>query len=1332
MTDVAVIDANATVTTNCNGNVTKTDEQDYAQTATDWAIQQTLAKLYKMEEDNATDNDDDDDDDDEHRCPQTEQATTITIGARKVSSNSTTNNQATSHQKLKKKMAGLVDKLEKRLQEAIATRDGLQVKVKKSQESLQRLFTKTAKRPRDTITGIDVKIAALERERTITSVSLAKERDILRQIKSLERSKTQVQESQILENEVQATKKLIDEMRDEIRARNSSIDELEAGLAKLKLANKLGCTTQDIIEETMECPSDKVGMVIGKGGSTMKRIMEETKVTLDVDKTTNVISISGSAEGIANAKKAIEKITLSLEIEFVASKDVVSYLTTKHVTLIQQLRDDHEELYVDVDRSSGRVSIRGMPDPVMKVRSLIETMKMERRDMVMTRRETLILVGRKGATIDRLTKAHMVAIDVGKIDKTSDSVNASIIGPEANVQEAADEISSLLHDNKEVIETIPVSVMMKRILITDAAKHLREIQDGINAELDGEDETGNDNGNTNSKSNVYLTFDKDQRDSTHPELTVKAKQHQVMIAVELAEKGIETKKSLIVNRPISTDVIPYIIGKKGENIKKITKDSKAYLEVERDQGCISVGATTAEERDAALAKLDDVIRQNQILKIDGDANMADEQFREMIRSKQIEEFRKESQLDFVDETSQFVLRGTDESNQRAHDLIQEFLKNNYVRQLELTDEDVEALQTGGKGSSNIKKIQTEHAVQLNIIRSKSLIVVKGLKDNVEAAVTAIEQFLNGGEGYSVSKISVSEQVVGIVIGKGGKTRVGLEEKYEGVSINISKTHRISIRGPDEQVAACRVEILRLIASARVTQTIKVAEEQKVTLEKNGVVRRIMRSIPVLVKINEESAEIRGNFHDVRDAMSLFKEQLSGVYTSSIELDPSQFAKLRNTCRDPAHIARMEADSKAKIYLDVSAGTLVVSGKRTNVRNAKSLLFGFLDFVIPNELLTIKLPKSLHASVGKATELTDVSANASGCTVYFDRDISSVIIVSPDPEKVKAAEKLVQQKMKDGEKLAFMIELDRSELWMISIILGKDGGRIKAMQKDTNCIIDVSKETRTVIVTGKAEEDTAKARQALDDLIDTARKTNVFFSMPEAAMPKFVGKGGANVKQMAATIGADIQRTRKGNQFKITGTEEKVKAAKNAVDAWLAKWQESSGTLELNIEKNSIPTVLGNKGETIRSLENEFSVRIDVDRTKLLVTIRNGSAEKRSIAAERINALLEADKAIAAEKAAAAAAAAAAKAEAKKNADEAPKPQTSNGNGNKKSNDEAVTEEIATGDKNYARASEFPSNPVGVASSNGRRGGQQGGLNTTSVQNGTEAGRSLFQMLIGGN
>mmetsp|Transcript_14072 Transcript_14072/g.40127 ORF Transcript_14072/g.40127 Transcript_14072/m.40127 type:complete len:972 (-) Transcript_14072:797-3712(-) len=62
MTDVAVIDANATVTTNCNGNVTKTDEQDYAQTATDWAIQQTLAKLYKMEEDNATDNDDDDDD----------------------------------------------------------------------------------------------------------------------------------------------------------------------------------------------------------------------------------------------------------------------------------------------------------------------------------------------------------------------------------------------------------------------------------------------------------------------------------------------------------------------------------------------------------------------------------------------------------------------------------------------------------------------------------------------------------------------------------------------------------------------------------------------------------------------------------------------------------------------------------------------------------------------------------------------------------------------------------------------------------------------------------------------------------------------------------------------------------------------------------------------------------------------------------------------------------------------------------------------------------------------------------------------------------------------
>jgi hypothetical protein len=127
------------------------------------------------------------------------------------------------------------------------------------------------------------------------------------------------------------------------------------------------------------------------------------------------------------------------------------------------------------------------------------------------------------------------------------------------------------------------------------------------------------------------------------------------------------------------------------------------------------------------------------------------------------------------------------------------------------------------------------------------------------------------------------------------------------------------------------------------------------------------------------------------------------------------------------------------------------------------VFGFLIFVLPGEVERMTITQPLYSTVGQATSLAEISAVVAAASVYLDRDLSSIIIRSPDAEKVKRASELVQQKIKDAEKLAYVLELQPGESWLIPLIIGKNGHRVSSLQQGSGCQIDVSKESRTVTV-----------------------------------------------------------------------------------------------------------------------------------------------------------------------------------------------------------------------------------------------------------------------------
>ena len=1110
---------------------------------------------------------------------------------------------------------------------------------------------------------------------------------------------------------LQFEQKQITILRADLDATFTGTDEIQMALEKVKLANKLECGTDEISKKEISCPKDKLGMVIGKNGSMIKQIQNTCKVSIVVDKTSNKLAITGSELSIERATQEIERIIRTEEAEIVLEKVLLEYLTSKYVNALTQLREDYPNSYVDISRSNGKLIIQGSPEAITKIKSKVMGMKVVSRKRLLVGREVNIIVGKKGSTIDKLCTDHQIPIEVSKNNDVGS--DATLIGPSDSIEAALRDIEKLLNENKEVETIINISTLKKQILLAENGRHIKAIQSRLVESIpDG---------------NCYIHIKNSFETKDHPELVVKAKQlavHDVLPFLHVALKELD---ELIVSCTVDPYIVPRIIGKGGETIKKITGGKSAFLDVDKSSGEISYGATSVEGVEDLKKQIDEVIDNNSILRMKANPITLKQQFREFNRSKLKNDMNEILWFDIDEKDSCYIMRGKKIDLEKGKALLEEFISNNQFAEVPITEEDRESLLMGGR-KSKIVELSEEMGVKMHIDRANFCVIVRGSQEKVDKAVKKLNQFLNGGDGFSVMKFTLNEQVVGIVIGKGGKTRQQLEQKYDGLTINISRAHVVTIRGPSKIVNDCRVEISKMVASSRVTQSISISDEQKASLEKKEFTKKIFQQMPVNITVTSDKVTIRGSFHDVRDAISLLNEMLTGEYNTSIELDALQFSKVRNIVRDPSHFGRMESTCGAKIELDLTAGSISLSGKRSNVKKAKDLVYGFLDFMLPNEMNRLKIIKPLYMSIGQASTLAEISAEAGGVAIYLDRDLGVIVIRSIDQDKVIKATELVKGKIKEAERLAYVYEIDAPDSWIIPVIIGKRGANISLMRsKYPGCKIDISKESRTIAVIGESEEIFKEARKAIDAAIEKARNENVFFSVPNVYVPIFLGKGGSHVKELSAKYGVTIQSVKRGhNNFKMSGKMMKVKSAKEAIDTWLDMQEKKNTKLEFTLEKEQdIAAILGHKGAVARSIEKDFECKIDIDRKSLVVMIKGPSEDQREAAMRKINEVVESyhRERIAREVAYNEQKETIDSDDTKNITDEnyAIQPQTSILSENDKDNArEQGIEQDST-------KSEFPSKPIGVAAKPSKNFRQK--KIDASVNEGTEAGKNLFALLM---
>jgi len=1102
-------------------------------------------------------------------------------------------------------------KLSQRLREHTATRDRTQRRMETEAGQLQNLTKAAPKRPRESKTVLEQKAKRLERDRTTRSLPLAQEKAILRQIDAAKkgiRQHDQGDKHQIL---LRRKKAEVEASRAALRTINVTLSEIETALSKVELGKKLGCLPSEVICRDISCPMNKMNWAMGKNSENVKEIEDSVGVEIDVDKMRAKFTVRGSQVRVDEAVLRLEKFTKAVDEELRASSDVISYLLSQQSSVLNKIKENNPEVVIDL--LATRFKMRGHPDKIQKVKDDIGGVQVFSKTRLLVGRETSHVVGKTGGTLHAFSEKYGVVMDVSK--KDGDKTTLRVIGPSENVDAALAEVDKLLVENEEIEESIVVDPLLKSELLNNSGANIKEFQRSVSSAVEaGHPEAGG----------VLLSFGRNGSKEENPTLILKCSRCAMDRAKSLVTKKVEQFESNVISIDVPEEMISAIIGKGGAVIGDLRHEGKGAV-VETDannKGAIKVYSSDSTTRDAIRQKIDQIIAENQTGSIPIEKGIIGFLLGDPGKDMRNACSELGCTLNMSTDDTELVIKGTNEKIKQASELLKDFLAKNFIAELDVASDEQPLLFMGGSDSI-LHQVENKHNVKASFRKSKNVLEARGEAGKVSAALDDIKCFLNGGDGVAVCKFKVDDKAKGGVIGRGGSNIAKLEDEFKGILIHVPKDNNtISIRGPEDLVEKCRIRLITTIATARVVENIDIDLSQHEKLSKSNIIKKISRLTNTQMTLNETSIRVRGMNDDVRYAKANIEENLTGVYHGYIHLEASQLSRVKSAvAKDPSHFQRIHASTGAEVIHESDA--IHIFGKRSNVIEAKaSVIADFLSFMLPRQLQTVKMHKTLLKSMGDPGRLAQI-ATETGASICLDRDINSVLIRSDDANICDKAVGLVNSMMVECQKLIVVMKFDSSDSWLMSVIVGKGGSSIKKLEKETECSFDIIKDERTVVILADSEKLVQAGQKALDNMILQARKECIFIYLPESALPAFIGRGGAGIKKIAADNDVQVDRTKtRPSTICIKGTESCVTNARNAVLSWVKAWEARHIGITIDLTEQQITSILGKGGETVRSIEKETGCNIDVDRQQLTLTVKYGKDANRDRAIEQIEAVID--------------------------------------------------------------------------------------------------------------
>ena len=320
----------------------------------------------------------------------------------------------------------------------------------------------------------------------------------------------------------------------------------------------------------------------------------------------------------------------------------------------------------------------------------------------------------------------------------------------------------------------------------------------------------------------------------------------------------------------------------------------------------------------------------------------------------------------------------------AADDIRQFVASNHSVEIKLDIVDEAFIL---RNMTMMKQIEKDFDVMVYLNKTRQSVTFRGREKNTKSAENELKKILYGGEGFGVEKLFVPNNILGAIIGKGGQNITKYEKDYESVMVNIhSLTRCLSIRGPSDKVEACKRSIMKDMMKCKISESIQIDENNYDKLSENGLLSKIIGSLPVTFTLLKESLRLKGAFNDVQEVIMLVTESMTGVYTTTINLIPDIFRNVQSTIQD---IEIIGDETSTSVTLDKNMVAIQIQGKRSNAKRAKIMLIDFLEKMSPNLIIRVKFLKPLLPYIGSTKDVADLLMK-SGCDLSLERDICTFI------------------------------------------------------------------------------------------------------------------------------------------------------------------------------------------------------------------------------------------------------------------------------------------------------------------------------------------------------
>ncbi|KAG5187112.1 hypothetical protein JKP88DRAFT_307946 [Tribonema minus] len=165
-----------------------------------------------------------------------------------------------------------------KLAEAQGERSALEVKILETRHRVDAARKRLPRRPREAEKELEDEIAKLEFYRSTNSMSLSKEKEVLRQQDQARAKIKDIKERARQEKDIEALQDKVGALIEESKANTEKVNELSRGLAKVHLAVKAGVGVADLVTATVHVPSDKIGRIIGRSRAALADLEKDCGV----------------------------------------------------------------------------------------------------------------------------------------------------------------------------------------------------------------------------------------------------------------------------------------------------------------------------------------------------------------------------------------------------------------------------------------------------------------------------------------------------------------------------------------------------------------------------------------------------------------------------------------------------------------------------------------------------------------------------------------------------------------------------------------------------------------------------------------------------------------------------------------------------------------------------------------------------------------------------------------------------------------------------------------------------------------------------------------------